>query len=332
MIEPLDSNLPQSREIKCPLCGNVVDTNDATQYEVNVSYPGGIIHKKCPPITYTTQIHNHLAEELNTPLVTTKDAKINREPPVSVIGGPAKLNELIDPPKAKDISKVLPSLMQQETICLIAYSLSVQGLAINEQSIRDHWSQDYREWNRVGKPPHVTSIAEFMATDNYIKMMRVHGVNVNKNELGLTQQQEACLSMIADVSSKKSIGTILRLLKIKQSVYQGWLTQPAFNDALRKMTSSTLKNSIPLAEAQLAAKAAAGDLPTIKFMFEVTGRHDPARQQQVDTQALIGVIIDVLQETIIPDNVENMTAPELLAHIHQQIKFKAQGVKGVITQ
>lgn len=321
--------IDESRHIRCPLCGNDVDTEDASQYEVNIAYQGGIIHKKCPPITYTTQIHNRLAEELNTPLVTTKDSalnkpKINREPPVSVDFSPGALNSVIDPPNPKAISKVLPNLNQQETICLIAYSLYIQGLAISEQAIRDHWSQDYKEWNRTGKPPHVTSIAEYMATDSYINRMRTHGIAVDKNELGLTEQQKACLSMIADVSSKKSIGTILRMLKIRQSVYQGWLTQPAFNSALRKMTDNSLKNAIPLAEAQLAAKAAAGDLPTIKFMFEVTGRHDPARQQAVDTQALIGVIIDVLQEEV--------KDPELLSRIHQSIKFKAQGVKGVITQ
>lgn len=77
-----------------------------------------------------------------------------------------------------------------------------------------------------------------------------------------------------------------------------------------------------MAETALAEKAANGDVNALKFLFEVTGRYNPAQQQAIDAQELIAIMVDVAQQVMSKN-------PEMLEEFITGVRFQAQKVKGI---
>jgi hypothetical protein len=220
----------------------------------------------------------------------------------------------------------LPLTTQQKrNIEILTYRQVIEGNSRDHESIRAVWptSPDYAE--AAGPRPSAEAIRRYFGTDEYRRNMDKRGVNIDPADAGLTAEQIAVLSYLADTSITKGFGTRLKDLGVDNATYKAWLRQKPFSDAIRNLAGNALNDSIPIAEVQLAAQAQAGSLPAIKFMMQVTGRYDPIRQEAVDTQALIAVIVDVMQEKL-------GQQPELLRDIQDAIQFRAQGVRGVIQQ
>lgn len=243
--------------------------------------------------------------------------------PKVIESGPAR-------PKLPVVSdKPIPLTRQQElNIAFLSYKLFVANETVDQDSIRKSWPTSPALEHKAGKRPSLTAIQRHMLTDTYRTDMLKHGVTVEEDlpvgaSNGLTAEQISVISYLTDTSTTKGIPTRLRELGIKQTTYRAWLRQKPFNDAIRKFAGNALTDAIPAAETMLAAKAASGDLPAIKYFMEVTGRHDPMRQQQVDTQALIAVMIDCIQQVL-------GQHPDLLKELIDQISIQSKGVKGVL--
>lgn len=225
--------------------------------------------------------------------------------------------------------KRIPLTRQQElNTAILSYQLFVQKKAVTPDAIRNLWPTNPELEYKAGKRPGLTAIQRHMETDTYRKDMHERGISVETDlevgdTRGLTAEQIAVISHLSDTTITKGIPSRLRDLGIKPATYRAWLQQKPFADAIKAMAGDALSNAIPMAEVMLSAQAGAGDLRAIKFLFEVTGRHDPARQQQVDTQALIGVMIDCIQEVL-------GQHPELLRELIDVINVRSKGVKGVL--
>lgn len=217
---------------------------------------------------------------------------------------------------------------QQLNTAILSYQLYIQGKVVNEQNIRSLWPTNVLMEKKAGKRPTVAQIAKHLNSETYRKDMYERGVNVEEDmpvgeSAGLTGEQIAVLNHLTDTTITKGIPARLRDLGVKPATYAAWMKQKPFNEAIKKLAGRGLEDAIPMAETMLAAQAQAGDLRAIKYFFEVTGRHDPARQQQVDTQALIAVIIDCMQEVL-------GGQPELLKQLIDTIQVRSKGVKGVL--
>lgn len=218
---------------------------------------------------------------------------------------------------------------QELNIAKLSYYQHIKGESFDPDYIFKGWPIRGSDelLRKAGKRPTLLQIQRWQKTEKFKSDMLDLGVTVTDEDHpgGLTAEQVVVLEHLTNIHSTKSFQTRIKELGIKPHVYRAWMRQKEFNDAIRIIAGTTLVDSIPLAEAQLATQAAAGDLKAIKFMFEVTGRHDPARQQQVDTQALIGVIIDTVQEIF-------GSEPEKIREFAEQVKIRSIGVRGVIQQ
>lgn len=214
---------------------------------------------------------------------------------------------------------------QQLNIAKITWILDQKGKAVHPDAIFNYWPTSPSMRDKAGKRPTLLQIQRWMLKPKYAKDLEKLGMKVNQDESSLTAEQIMCLQYVTDPSSTKSFHERLKDLGIKPVTYRSWMRQKEFNEMIKRMSANALADSMPIAEAQLAAGAQAGDLKYIKFAMEVTGRHDPARQQQVDTQALIGVIIDTVQEVFSND-------PDKLREFASLISIRAKGVRGVIQQ
>lgn len=246
------------------------------------------------------------------------------EPPIKVIAPQKPFLENL--PAVSD--KRIPLTRQQElNTAILSYQLYVQDKEVSPDAIRSIWPTNPELLYKAGVRPTLTAIHRHMDTDVYRKDMLERGISVEDDltvgAKGLTAEQIAVISHLTDTTTTKGIPSRLKDLGVKPATYRAWLRQKPFSDAIKKLAGSALDDAIPMAETMLATQASAGDLRAIKFLFEVTGRHDPMRQQQVDTQALIGVMIDCIQEVL-------GAQPELLKELIDEITIRSKGVKGVL--
>lgn len=232
-------------------------------------------------------------------------------------------------PKIVDVAQNEPILkltrQQELNIAKISYILDQTNRIYTPDAIFDYWPTTKKLAHRAGPRPTLLQIQRWMKGKKYESDLANLGMKKDQDSGSLTAEQIVALNFLTDTSSTKSFQARLKELSIPPVKYRAWMRQKEFNTAIRKIASTALTDAIPMAEIQLAARAEEGDLKTIKYLFEVTGRHDPARQQQVDTQALIGVIIDTVQEVFGND-------PDKLRQFASLVKTRSIGVKGVIQQ
>lgn len=176
---------------------------------------------------------------------------------------------------------------------------------------------------KAGPRPSITAIQQYQVTKHFREGMAERGIEVDPNVGELTPEQISCIRLLTNPMDKRTPKGKLQALGIPYSKYAGWLKQKPFNDAIRGIAGKGLDEAIPLAEVALASSASNGDLNSIKFLMEVTGRYNPAQREAIDAQALIAVMVDAAQEVLGHD-------PELLRQYTDIVKLKAQAVKGVV--
>lgn len=212
--------------------------------------------------------------------------------------------------------------------------LNIQILSYHQAIKEETYTADvvYRLWptvgsdellNRAGPRPSITAIQQYQASKHYREGMHERGIEVDPNVGELTSEQISALSLLTNTMDKRTPRGKLQALGIPYSKYVGWLKQKPFNDAIRGIAGKGLEEAIPLAEVALAQSAQDGDLQSIKFLMEVTGRYNPAQKEAIDAQALIAVMVDAAQEVLGHD-------PDMLRQYTDIVRLKAQSIKGVI--
>ena len=115
---------------------------------------------------------------------------------------------------------------------------------------------------------------------------------------GLDARMVLGLQVLTDFTSKKSPLAKLKLVGIKPYEYTAWLNYKPFAEKLAKMSTKALGGSVSNAKITLANRAVDGDLNAIKFLFEVTGEHDPATKAQFDGMRLVRGMAELMMEYI----------------------------------
>lgn len=146
-----------------------------------------------------------------------------------------------------------------------------------------------------------------------------------KDGNGLTGQQMYCLQILTDPTDRRDLGRKLKAVGVTHVQYRAWLRQPHFSNYLSRMSGSVLEENIPAMTTVLANKALGGDLNAIKYAFEISGHHDPERQQVVQLQQVMQQLIEIISR--------NVKDPETLTRISNELHLTlvSQGViKGEI--
>jgi hypothetical protein len=213
---------------------------------------------------------------------------------------------------AEETSKL--QLRQRKYIALIAKHLILMDEPINGQAIYKNWPvgmnfegeispkiknpEDRGKAFRAGPRPYINEIQAYLRTREYALAMREMGFNIDLNDNGLTAEQMGLLTILSNPADGKDLRGKLRLSGVPWAKYQLWLKEREFRKAHDKILGDSLKSMMPLAEQQLAAKIASGDINAIKFGMEVTGRHNPNGQKQLESEALLAILLEVIEEEI----------------------------------
>lgn len=213
---------------------------------------------------------------------------------------------------AEETSKL--QLRQRKYIALIAKHLILMDERITGEAIYKNWPvgmnirgeisakiknpEERGRAFRAGPRPYINEIQAYLRTREYALAMREMGYNIDLNDNGLTAEQMGFLTILANPSDGKDLRQKLRLAQVPWAKYQLWLKEREFRKAHDKMLGESLKAMMPIAEQQLAAKIASGDTNAIRFGMEVTGRHNPNGQKQLESEALLGILLEVIEEEI----------------------------------
>jgi len=116
----------------------------------------------------------------------------------------------------------------------------------------------------------------------------------NEYFIALSAQQLQALQVLTDPTQSGSLTSKLSRVGINYAVYRNWLKMPGFSAALRSISEDMIQDNIGIVHTAVTQKAAAGDMGAAKLFYEVTGRHDPMRQQSLDLTKVIGLLLEVI--------------------------------------
>ncbi len=151
---------------------------------------------------------------------------------------------------------------------------------------------------RAGFRPSIAEIQLYQATSDYIEGMGYLGIECDPSDSGLTVEQLGLLTILSNPADGRDLKRKLSHAGISWNKYQVWLSQPVFSQHHKETMDNLLKDMMPIAKQQMAAKIAAGDVGMIKFGMEVTGEHDPAGKKQLDAKQFLGILLEIIEEEV----------------------------------
>lgn len=118
----------------------------------------------------------------------------------------------------------------------------------------------------------------------------------------LSPEQLFAVSIITDPSNRKPLASKLKQAGVSYAVYRAWLKQPHFSQYIQKISEDMLGEHVQDVHTRVLEKATNGDIQAIKLYYELTGRHDPQKQQMIDLNGIIGLLLEVITRYV-PDTV-----------------------------
>lgn len=144
----------------------------------------------------------------------------------------------------------------------------------------------------------VPSISKVLVTSEFKSVMRMRGYPMDNVQL--SPEQIFAVGVITNPTNRKPLNEKLKQCGIPYSMYRAWLKQPHFMAYITKISEDMLGEHVADVHTKVVERAASGDIQAIKLYYELTGRHDPQRQQMVDINNIIGLLLEVITRYV-PD-------------------------------
>lgn len=139
------------------------------------------------------------------------------------------------------------------------------------------------------------NVAQVMASPQFRRGMLIRGIDFSPTS-SLTPEQDMAMAIMATPTG--TFDQRLRKAGVAPSKWRAWLRDPAFKSVWDSVGGQVLKDLENDMLTQLAARALEGDANAIKYALEVSGRHAPQRQQNVDATLVIAQMIEIVQEEV----------------------------------
>lgn len=143
----------------------------------------------------------------------------------------------------------------------------------------------------------------------WVKSCERRGIRLPSSS-GLSPEQVAAISLIANFTDRRSIPAKCAALGITEEQLNGWYADPAFKQELAIRVDASLDNSFPEVQASLIKQIQKGNFPAIKFYYEITGR------AQTPEQINLKLALLKVQEAI----QKHVKDPEVLAAISAELR------------
>ena len=142
----------------------------------------------------------------------------------------------------------------------------------------------------------LTKIKKTMASPQFRHAMLVRGIDYSAQRT-ISPEQDMAIAIMATPDGRK-FEQKLKAAGVAPSKWRAWLQQKAFRETWEAAGGTVLKDHEGDMMVALVGQALQGDTNAIKYAFEVSGRHAPLRQQNVDATVLIAQMIEIIQEEV----------------------------------
>lgn len=114
----------------------------------------------------------------------------------------------------------------------------------------------------------------------------------------LTPQQVMAIQILTDPTRPEPFKKRLSIAGINYNIFRNWMRNPKFSEAYKAIGESMVTDNIATVHTALVQKAERGDTNAMKLFYEVSGRHDPMRQQTQDLSKLVGILLEIITRHI----------------------------------
>lgn len=141
------------------------------------------------------------------------------------------------------------------------------------------------------------TVSRVVATEEFRMAMREKGIYWTARD-GLTPEQIYAIGIMTNPADKRDMNGKLKAAGINYQIYRGWLKQPTFRNAVRRVGEDMLDDHIQDVHTALVNKAVGGDNKAIELYYQITGRFDPAKQQSQDLGALVNGLLEIIFRSV----------------------------------
>ena len=127
---------------------------------------------------------------------------------------------------------------------------------------------------------------------------------------GLRPEQTQVLALILE-PSRDSFATKLRRAGINAATWMNWMQEPMFAEAVKVSSENMLQASQAAIHASVIDGASRGNVASQRLYYELTGRHDPTKQQMLEFKNMIGLLLEVLTRHITDPIIMNKVNADL---------------------
>ena len=160
-----------------------------------------------------------------------------------------------------------------ETGNVPSYELSVRFTGIPLKEIERIWSEPYFREHLIKRGIDITPTTE---------------------RKFLTPKQLALANSILNTYDVRSLREKLQEFNISTQTYNGWMRQEAFRGYLSRRVEANFQNTTTVAKQRLAELVDEKDIGAIKFYLEMAGEYNPRVQVDINVQAVMVKIIEVI--------------------------------------
>lgn len=155
-----------------------------------------------------------------------------------------------------------------------------------------------------------------------VRGIALRGFDLNASEpqdYVLTEEQLVAANLMLDLRDNRSQRKKLNEIGITTAKWEAWLRDPAFQSYIRTRAENLLPDNLHESHLALLDRVRSGDMVAIKYFNEITGRYVPNANDKADVNAVLMLVLEVLQR-------ELSGYPELLGNVARglsQIRDKA---------
>ena len=171
------------------------------------------------------------------------------------------------------------------------------------------------------------TVKKAVETKEFVQAITARGVPWLDSK-GLTSQQMLAIQVLTNPTDKRALKDKLRAVGVTYPVYRGWMNQPAFSQYMFKITEGMLTDHLPDFNTALTNKGLAGDLNAIRYINELSGRHDPNRQQVLDLVAIVEKLLDIIQRNVTDPVVFQKIAAEFQMTVASKTTLQGEITRG----
>lgn len=161
-------------------------------------------------------------------------------------------------------------------------------------------------------------LTEFKQNSLVLKSMEARGIPYPHPSDKFTPSQMAAAATMLDPYDRRSDEKKLRDIGLTTRQWSSWLQDREFASYLRDRSELMFQNSMLEAHKGIIKGMRNGNVASITKYYEMTGRHDPNRENQVNVQLILHSLIEVIQRYVKDPVVMHNIATEMSSIAAQQ--------------